>query len=200
MKKLLLTGFEPFLDFSINPTQKIIRDLDGEMINGFRISGRVLSVDYEKSGDELLRHIEEVQPDAVLSLGLAADRHKITPERIAINCDESKERDNRGNTPSGKSIIENGPDGIFSTLPIKRIVDDLNTAGLPAEISNTAGTYLCNHVMYQGLYYFQQQETEIPCGFIHTPASHELAVEHRDLPSWSQADLTEAVKQVIGII
>ncbi|ARI76428.1 pyroglutamyl-peptidase I [Halobacillus mangrovi] len=200
MKKLLLTGFEPFLDFSINPTQQIVRDLDGERINDFVVSGKVLSVDYKKSGEELLRYIEEMQPDAVVSLGLAAGRHKITPERIAINCDESKEKDNRGNTPSGRAIIESGPDGIFSTLPIQEIVDQLNSAGLPAEISNTAGTYLCNHVMYQGLYYFQKLELEVPCGFVHMPVSHELAVEHRGLPSWSQGDLTDAVKQIIYVL
>ncbi|KHE72904.1 pyroglutamyl-peptidase I [Halobacillus sp. BBL2006] len=200
MRKLLLTGFEPFLNFSINPTQQIVRELDGMELNGLTIIGKVLSVNYEKSGEELLHYIEEVQPDVVLSLGLAAGRHKLTPERIAINCDESKDKDNHGHTPDGEPIMKDGPDGLFSTLPIQAFVERLIDRGYPAEISNTAGTYLCNHVMYQGLYHFREHQRSVPCGFVHMPASHELAVDHSNLPSWSQEDLTNAVKEIIQVL
>ncbi|GEN54581.1 pyroglutamyl-peptidase I [Halobacillus faecis] len=197
MKKLLLTGFEPFLDFPINPTTHIVEELKGKEMNGYQIEGRILPVDYNKSGQEILEHIQDVEPDAVISLGLAAGRYKMTPERIAINCNESNEKDNEGNTPEGDRIQKEGPDGLFSTLPIRRFVEDLQARGYPAEVSNTAGTYLCNHVMYQALYHFHENNLEVPSGFVHIPASHDLAVQHGKLPSWSQKDLTDAVKHII---
>lgn len=197
MKKLLLTGFEPFLDFPINPTKEIVDTLSGETINEYTVAGKILTVDYNKSGEELLDAIEDVKPDVVISLGLAAGRHKMTPERIAMNCNESKEKDNEGNTPEGEPIEDGSPDGLFSTLPIKDFVDVLNEQGFPAEISNTAGTYLCNHVMYRGLNHFRLKNLDIPSGFVHMPASHDLAIQHGNLPSWSQKDLTDAVKEII---
>ncbi|QAS53628.1 pyroglutamyl-peptidase I [Halobacillus litoralis] len=200
MKTLLLTGFEPFLDFAVNPTKEIVETLNGEMINDYLINGKILAVDYNESGEEMVSFIEKVQPDAVLSLGLAAGRHKVTPERIAINCNASKENDNEGNTPDGDPIIAGGPDGVFSTLPIKVLVEGLNNKGYPAEISNTAGTYLCNHVMYQAIYNFRKLDEDVPAGFIHLPASHELAIQHGNLPSWSQTDLTEAVREMIKVL
>lgn len=90
VKKVLLTGFEPFLDYPINPTMKIVEQLDGNIINKFKVVGRILIVDFAKSGKQLLQEIEDVQPDAVISLGLAAGRYKITPERIAINCNDGE--------------------------------------------------------------------------------------------------------------
>lgn len=200
MKTLLLTGFEPFLDFQINPTQAIVEELNGQLIQDYRIEGRILPVDYNQSGEKVVELIKEIQPDAVISLGLAAGRHKVTPERIAINCNESSEKDNEGNTPDGEPIHEDGPDGLFTTLPLKAMVHRLNEEGFPAEISNTAGTYLCNHVMYQALYDFKKRGMEVPSGFIHIPASHDLAIRHGRLPSWSQEDLTTAVTRIIETV
>ncbi|KIL52160.1 pyroglutamyl-peptidase I [Jeotgalibacillus soli] len=196
MKKLLLTGFEPFLKFAINPTMEIVKALDGQEINGYTIVGRIMSVDFAASGKEILNYYEEVQPDAVISLGLAGGRANISPERIAINCNEG-EVDNNGYSPSGEKIIETGPDGLFTTLPIQDMVERMKEAGFPAKISNTAGTYLCNHVMYQMLYRLQQEKREIPAGFIHIPASHALAIDFGKIPSWSQNDLNMAVKEAI---
>ncbi|WP_163970600.1 pyroglutamyl-peptidase I [Oceanobacillus halotolerans] len=196
MKKLLLTGFEPFLQFPINPTNDIAKELNGQEINGYEIIGEVLTVDFKKTGKQLIELIEKHDPDAVISLGLAGGRDRVTPERIAINCNEGPE-DNTGYKPNGEKITEDGPDGYFSTLPIHDIVDKLKEAELPANISNTAGAYLCNNVMYHGLHYFKQRNMDRPSGFIHIPASHKLALENRKLPSWSQADLTRAIKLAI---
>lgn len=193
MKKLLLTGFKPFLNNHINPTEKIVETLNGKEINGYTIVGKILPVDFKKSGVELLKYIDEIKPDAVISLGLANGRSKITPERIAINCNDGP-KDNSGYKPDGEVIIEDGDDGLFTTLPIKKMVRELNEAYLPASISNTAGTYLCNNVMYHSLDYFKKKNQQVPSGFIHIPASHELAVEHRNMPSWSHEDLTKAIK------
>ncbi|WP_188207493.1 pyroglutamyl-peptidase I [Alkalibacillus aidingensis] len=193
MKKLLLTGFEPFLNFPVNPTMKVVEELSGESIGEYEVIGKILSVDFAKSGKELIDIIESVKPDAVVSLGLAGGRHKITPERIAVNSNDG-EADNSGRKPNGEAIFTDGEDGIFSTLPIRKMVEQLKEAGYPAAISDTAGTYLCNNVMYHGLYHFKRKGINVPSGFIHIPASHELAIKHGKVPSWSQKDLNEAVK------
>lgn len=195
MKKLLLTGFEPFLDNPINPTAKIIEALDGKTIASWTVEGKLLPVDFHQAGKHVLEAIQTHQPDAVISLGLAAGRQMITPERIAINCQDGA-KDNAGYIPLGEKIQETGADGYFSTLPIQAMVNKLHANTFPARISNTAGTYVCNHVMYQVLHACKQQEKEIPAGFIHIPASHELALK-KTMPSWSQSDLTKAVELII---
>ncbi|GIO19488.1 pyrrolidone-carboxylate peptidase [Oceanobacillus oncorhynchi subsp. incaldanensis] len=198
-KKLLLTGFEPFLDFSINPTKKIAEELNGETIGGYTVTSQVLSVDFHKAGKQLLQWIDETEPDAIISLGLAGGRFKITPERIAINVNDGP-KDNQGHKPENEVIQEDGADGLFSMLPISRMVEQLQGQGLPAEVSNTAGTYLCNHVMYQALHYAKTNNPHLPAGFIHIPASHELAIEHGKIPSWSHDDLKRAVMICIAVL
>lgn len=195
--KLLLTGFEPFLGFEINPTEAVVKNLDGKQIGKFTIIGKILPVDFKKGPEQLLKHMEEINPDAVISLGLAAGRTHITPERIAINCQDG-EPDNNGVQLTDHPIDPNGPDGYFSKLPIRKIVNQLNKAGLPAEISNTAGTYLCNNVMYSMIHDLVKREKDIPAGFIHIPASHELVVKGKKrMASWSTADLTKAIEIAI---
>jgi len=196
MKQLLLTGFEPFLGYSTNPTNDIAQALNEREIQGYKIIGEILSVDFQKSGKQLLDLLDAYNPDAVISLGLAAGRNCVTPERIAINCNDGP-ADNNGFKPDGEKIIQNGRDGYFSTLPIQKIVRDLQKEGLPAKISNTAGAYLCNNVMYHALYYFDAQAKNKPSGFIHLPASHRLALE-KEMPSWSEHDLQRAVEIAIG--
>ncbi|MFG6114106.1 pyroglutamyl-peptidase I [Halobacillus sp. MO56] len=199
MKKLLLTGFEPFLDFPINPTMEIVNQLDGSKINDCEIIGKVLPVDFHESGEKMLAYIEEVNPDIVIALGLAAGRTKITPERIAINCNDGPV-DNRGHKPDGEPIIKEAPNGLFSTLPIKKITARLQENGYPAEISNTAGAYLCNNVMYHALYHFHKTDQIKPAGFIHMPASHDLAIRHGKVPSWAQSDLIEAIHLALDTV
>jgi len=197
MKKLLLTGFEPFLSFTVNPTMRIVEELDGMEIGGYEIVGRVLPVDFTSSGAKLLAVIKEIDPDAVISLGLAGGRYKITPERIAINVKDGA-ADNIGHIPIDESINLEGEPGYFSTLPIRQMVNKLIEEGFPAEISNTAGTYLCNNVMYEALHYAKTTKPDMNAGFIHIPASHELAIQHGKIPSWSHADLKKSVEICIG--
>ncbi|MFD1928423.1 pyroglutamyl-peptidase I [Sporosarcina siberiensis] len=199
MKTLLLTGFEPFLKFTINPTMQIAEELHGEVIGAYKIHSQVLSVDFESSGKQLLKHIEKIQPDAVVSLGLAGGRYKITPERIAINVKDG-EPDNEGNRPVDEIIRENGKDGYMSTLPVRMMVNRLLEIGLPAEVSNSAGTYLCNNVMYEALHYAATQKPSMKSGFLHIPASHELAVQNGRIPSWSHADLKKGVTACIQVL
>jgi len=197
MKKLLLTGFEPFLNHPINPTEEIVLRLDGAQIGEYEVKGVLLPVDFEKAPLAILETVREVAPDAVLSLGLAAGRTEITPERIAINCRDGA-ADNSGRALVDSKIAEEGADGYFSTLPIRMLVDTLNEKGYPASISNSAGTYLCNNVMYTVLHELKGKKVSIPAGFVHVPASHELVIdEKKAMPSWSSRDLLEAVKIMI---
>lgn len=198
MRTLLLTGFEPFLDNPINPTAEIAETLHNKSILDFQIVGEVLPVSFADSGPKMIELLEAHQPDVVISLGLAAGRNAVTPERIAINCSDGA-ADNKGETPQDEPIFPDGPDGYFSTLPIRKIVSAIEAAGLPAKISNTAGTYLCNNIMYHGLHYFSEKGKSAQSGFVHLPASHALAVKKK-VPSWSQADLQKAVEISISCV
>lgn len=112
LKKLLLTGFEAFQDFSLNPTENIVRALDGMEIGNYNVFGRVLPVEFHRSADEWSKYKDEVNPDAAIALGLAAGRNRITPERIAINCNDGK-ADNKGEAPQDERIARDGPDAFF---------------------------------------------------------------------------------------
>lgn len=136
-----------------------------------------------------------MKPQIIISLGLAGGRFKVTPERIAINVKDG-EPDNNGYTPVDERIHEEGADAYLTNLPIRSMVNRLQAEGYPAEISNTAGTYLCNNIMYEGLAYAQQHEG-VRAGFIHIPASFELAIQHGKIPGWSIRDLVAAVQLCI---
>lgn len=195
MKKILLTGFEPFLNFKMNPTMQVVEALTGRVIEDYEICGRILKVDFNEAATQLKEHINEIQPDIIISLGLAGGRFKITPERIAINVQDG-EPDNNGYAPVDVKINEEGADAYLTNLPIRRMIDRLKEAGYPAEISNTAGTYLCNNIMYEGLTY-AKQKGDVLSGFIHIPASFELAIQHDKIPGWNLRDLIDSVELCI---
>ncbi|QCR32008.1 pyroglutamyl-peptidase I [Lysinibacillus sp. SGAir0095] len=195
MKKILLTGFEPFLNFKMNPTMEVVEALNEKVMEDYKIFGRIMKVDFNESSSQLKSYIEEVQPDIIISLGLAGGRYKITPERIAINMKDG-EPDNNGFAPVDAKIHEDGVDAYLTNLPIRQIVERLNKEGFPAEISNTAGTYLCNNIMYEGLAY-AKQNSDVLAGFIHIPASFELAIQHGKIPGWHIRDLINGVELCI---
>jgi pyroglutamyl-peptidase len=196
MKTVMLTGFEPFLDHPINPSEQLVKALHGEVINGMKIEGRILPVDFKSAGDQIVRLYDELQPDVVISLGLAAGRNRITPERVAININDAVP-DNSGYRPVDEPIVVDGSAAYFSTLPIRRMIEAINESGMPADISNTAGTYLCNHVMYRMLYHIEQAGRSTPSGFVHIPATHELAM-HKNYPSWSLDELNRGIRTLIS--
>jgi pyroglutamyl-peptidase len=196
MKKLLLTGFVPFLEFKVNPTEEIAKALDGKVIGNYEVVGRVLPVEFNQTAVKATEFYEEVQPDAVIHLGLAGGRSKITPERIAINCSDGAP-DNTGVVLQDAVIEEEGPDSYFSTLPVRQFVNVLQENNYPAQISNSAGTYLCNFVMYNTLHYIQKNKKKTIAGFVHIPASHELSIQQPSVPSWSQRDLQHSIELLI---
>lgn len=197
MKKLLLTGFEPFLNYPINPTEEIVQALDGAVIGDYMVCSKLLPVEFRLSGDRIIEYIQDILPDAVISLGLAAGRSQITLERIGINCADG-EKDNTGYKPLGERIVADGADGMFTSLPLNQMLEGLIEAGYPASISNSAGTYVCNQVMYRVLHHLQETKQSKQAGFIHVPANHSLALHMGKIPSWSQQDLEEAVQVLIN--
>lgn len=194
--RVLVTGFEPFLGHAINPTERIVNELDGVVVGEVEVIGATMPVAFSKSSVRVIELYEEVKPDAVIMLGLAAGRNRITPERVAINCSDG-DVDNEGVALEDAPIREGGPAAYFSTLPIRKMVNDLNEAAIPAQISNTAGTYLCNQVMYTLLDYLKEREIVCPAGFVHIPANHELAVGNPKLPSMSHDELIRGIKVIL---
>lgn len=173
MKKILLTGFGPFADFKSNPSQDIVLELNGEIINDFQVIGKILPVSYQSAGSSLLNFVQNENPDAVISLGLAASRTKITPELVAINYIHSQRPDNDGVLKLNQKIHSNGESAYFTTLPVEKMLLELDNKGIPNELSSTAGTYVCNLTKYHLLHHLNGQKSNIPAGFIHVPSCLE---------------------------
>lgn len=173
MKKLLLTGFGPFAEHRTNPTQALVEYFHNQVIDSYQIIAAILSVEYEKSIEELNILIEQNNPHVIINLGLAADRAEITPELIAINYQHSLTADNSGVIKKFNRINQQGKESFFSTLPLEKMLQHLQKLSIPASLSTTAGTYVCNTVMYQTLKKIQQDKRSCLGGFIHIPANME---------------------------
>lgn len=178
---ILVTGFETFGPHETNPTEAAMSLLPEE-IGAARIVTAVLPVEFGRCGEEAVRLVEEHVPQAVVLTGVAGGRPEITPERIAVNVrdtgGEESFADNAGYAPIDVPIREGGPDGIFATLPNRAIVATLKAAGIPAALSSTAGTYICNETMYAVLDALAASAPpEVPAGFIHVPTVAEMPLE-----------------------
>lgn len=175
MKTVLITGFEPFGGASINPALEAVKQLEGRELSEGRIVTCTVPVVRYESVDMVKQAIQAHNPDIVITVGQAAGRDAITPERVAINVDDFRIPDNEGLQPIDEPVVAEGPDAYFSTLPIKAICQVLNENGVPAKVSNTAGTYVCNHLFY-GVQHFLS-ESNIRHGFVHIPLLPEQAEE-----------------------
>ena len=176
MKKLLLTGYGPFGDFKFNPSQDVVVELSGEVIQDFQVIGKILPVSYQNAGDTLIEIIKSELPDAVICLGLAADRTKITPELIAINYMHAQTPDNEGIKKIDEKISHQGESAYFSTLPIQMMLRELDRHSIPSELSSSAGKFVCNLTKYHLLHYLNKEKIEIPAGFIHLPSCLEKKI------------------------
>ncbi len=168
MKTILLTGFEPFGGESLNPAEEISRQLHGTVIARHRVAGGLLPCVFGAAIKELRHLIAAHDPVLVICLGQAGGRAEITPERVAINVDDARLADNAGQQPADRPIVKTGPAAYWSTLPIKAIVQALQQRDIPAGVSQTAGTFVCNHVFY-GLMHELRGQRRIRGGFIHVP-------------------------------
>ena len=166
--KLLLTAFDPFGGDAINPALEAVK-LVADKIGRFNIVKLEVPTVFRKSIDTVAKAIEEEKPDVVLCIGQAGGRFEITPERVAINVDDARIKDNEGNQPIDTKIFEDGENAYFTTLPIKAMVEAIREANLPAAVSNTAGTFVCNHLMYGVLYTLAKKYPHIKGGFTHVP-------------------------------
>lgn len=170
MKKLLITGFQPFDGESVNPALEVAKGLQGKTINGYEVIAREIPVVRFEALKAVQAAIEELQPDVVITIGQAGGRPDITVERIGINIDDFRIPDNKGNQPIDEPVVTGGPVAYWATLPIKKMVANVKAQGIPASVSNSAGTYVCNHLLYGLLHYLTTQgKTAIPAGFIHIP-------------------------------
>ena len=206
--KILVTGFEPFNGGTINPSEQIVHRLTAP--EGVTLIKKILPVEFEKAGIQLKKLFHSEQPDVVLSIGQAGGRAEITIERIAINIDCVKSSngskilpDNAGNVPVDEPIETDGAPAYFSTLPIWQLVEAIQKQGIPAAISNTAGTYVCNHVMYVNLYQAAVNYPHMKAGFIHVPFLPEQIAEREDkdrLAAMPLDDMVTALQAVLELL
>lgn len=198
--KLLLTAFDPFGGDAVNPALEAVK-LVADKIGRFDIVKLEVPTVFRKSIERVAQAIEEEKPDAVLCIGQAGGRFEITPERVAINIDDARIKDNEGNQPIDTKIFEDGENAYFATLPIKAMVEAIREANLPAAVSNTAGTFVCNHLMYGVLYTLAKNYPNIKGGFTHVPFIPEQVARRTPVaPYMALEDIKRGLEAAISAI
>ena len=177
MKTILITGFEPFGGDTINPALEAVKQLSLLSVESVRIITCEVPVVRYDSIATVIKAIEAQHVDAVITVGQAGGRMAITPERVAINVDDYRIKDNAGNQVIDDPVIKGGPAAYLSTLPIKAMVRAMRAGGVPAEVSNTAGTYICNHLFYGVSHYLAGNKSPIKHGFVHIPLLPEQVTD-----------------------
>ncbi|MDR3388442.1 MAG: pyroglutamyl-peptidase I [Rudaea sp.] len=190
----LVTGFEPFDGEPVNPSREIARALDGELIAGHRIVGAVLPTGFARALPVLDTLIDARRPALVLALGLAGGRSGISLERVAINLIDARIADNAGEQPVDVPVVENAANAYFSTLPLKAMLARLAAAGIPATLSHTAGTFVCNQVFFGLADRIAMRDRQLRGGFIHVPWLPEQAARHGDAPGMPLATMIDAIR------
>ncbi len=196
MLKILISGFMPFDQETINPSFEAIKNI---LINNtvLRLIPLELPVEFSQSTKIILEKINEIHPDVILMIGQAGGRKYISLERIAINLDDATIPDNIGHKPIDQQIINDAPSAYFQTLPIKKLYVALKEKDIPVEVSNTAGTYVCNHIMYSVLHHLTVTKDHAIAGFIHVPYSHEQTQNKPNAFSISLKKITSALEIII---
>ncbi|MFJ4028148.1 pyroglutamyl-peptidase I [Paenarthrobacter sp. NPDC089989] len=194
---ILLTGFEPFGGDSTNPSWTAVlqaaRMLRAE---GLTVETVELPCVFGESVDVLIQAIEAHQPELVLSVGLAGGRSRISLERVAINCDDARIPDNKGNRPIDQEVVPGGPAAYFCTLPIKSALRSLQIEGIKGEVSQSAGTYVCNHVFY-ALMHALKDRAGTRGGFVHVPYASEDLVQGSTAPSMPVESMARGIAVVV---
>jgi len=197
-RTVLLTGFEPFNGATINPSWEAVRALDGWSGPGFAVVARQLPCVFGTALDVLRESIAGFKPDIVIAVGQAGGRSEMSLERVAINVDDASIRDNAGNQPVDTPIAADGPAAYFTTLPVKAIVKALRLRGFPSGVSQTAGTFVCNHVFYGLMHHAVGQP--VKAGFIHVPFLPEQAADRPERPpSMALRDIVDALRIAVEV-
>ena len=195
--KVLVTGFDPFGGEPINPAWEAVKAMK-DTIAGAEIVKMQIPTVVGKSIEKIHQKMKELQPDLVISVGQAGGRFGVTPERVAINVTDARIPDNEGNQPIDEPIFSDGPAAYFSNLPVKAMVQAIKDAGYPSVLSNSAGTYICNHVMYGILYYIEKEFPNVRGGFIHVPYAPSQVVNKPSTPSMALADNTASLEAAVA--
>ncbi|MGI5983837.1 MAG: pyroglutamyl-peptidase I [Sakamotonia sp.] len=194
--KVLVTGFDPFGGESINPAWEAVKRIRSEIAGAEIVTMQIPTV-VGRSIERVHEKMKELQPDLVISVGQAGGRSGVTPERVAINVTDARIPDNDGNQPIDEPVFADGDAAYFSNLPVKAMVQAIRDAGYPSALSNSAGTYICNHVMYGILYYIHKEFPKVRGGFIHVPYAPAQTVNKPNTPSMAIADITAALEAAI---
>ena len=193
---ILLAGFEPFDRDTVNPSWEVARALDGWPCEGATVHALQLPCVFGRAAERLDQALAEWRPQMVVCLGLAGGRAEISVERVALNVDDARIPDNAGRQPIDAAVVQGGPAAYFSTLPVKAMVRDLRAAGWPASVSNTAGTFVCNHIFYALMHRLASRPALAGTrgGFIHVPALPEQAAAQPGMPSMALAAQVDALR------
>jgi pyroglutamyl-peptidase len=198
---LLVTGFEPFAGQAANPAEEVAKALDGRAIGDAVVRSAILPVHHAEAGPRVARLVQETDPRAIVHLGLAAGRARLALERVAVNVMDFDTPDNAGFCARGEPCVPGGPAAYFATLPLGAILDALVAEGIPAYVSNTAGTYLCNQTLYGTLHLLASGHRAVPTGFIHLPLSPAMvAASGLEQPSMDPGLMARAVEIALGVV
>ena len=194
--KVLITGFDPFGGEKINPAWEAVKGIK-DTIEGAKIIKLEIPTVFNKSIEKVKEAMELEKPDIVLCIGQAGGRYDMTVERVAINVDDARIEDNEGNQPIDIPVFEDGENAYFSNLPIKAMVEEIKGQGIPASISNSAGTFVCNHIMYGVLYHINKTYKNMRGGFIHVPFINEQVLDKKNQPYMPVEHISKALEAAI---
>ena len=197
--KILVTGFDPFENEPLNPSWEAVRRLP-DTVEGAEVVKVQIPTSFGRAADVVHAAILEHDPDVVVSVGQAGGRFAISPERVAINVDDGRIPDNDGNQPIDVPSQADGPPAYFSSLPVKAMVTAMKNAGIPALVSNTAGTYVCNHIMYSVLYMIDREFPNKRGGFVHVPYTPQQVVDKPGQPALGIEDMATALSAGLAAI
>lgn len=199
---LLVTGFGPFGAHGSNPTERLATELDGETVRGVLVRATVLPVSYRRAVADLLATVDQVRPVAVVCCGLDARAAAVAVERLGVNLEDTGAQapDVDGAAPRDEPVVPDGPDALFATLPVRAITAAVEAAGIPATLSCSAGTYVCNAVLYGVLHHLRRSPQPVPAGFLHFPRSTEMAVGDPRAPSMDLATMRRALAVAVETV
>lgn len=193
---VLVTGFTPFAGEETNPSWEIVKELP-DNIAGYRIEKLNVPTEFGKAIDVTSKAIDKIQPKVVLCFGQAGGRSRMSVERVAINVDDARIADNAGKQLIDEPIRRNAPAAYFCTVPVKAMVANMVRAGVPAEVSNSAGTFVCNHLIYGVLHHIASQGYAMRAGFVHVPYLETQILNRADTASLSLPTMINGAKAAI---